>query len=262
MHYREADDEYFAVVEEHTEVFHTLGRTKFPKSYQAMFMFCAKTNSLKTAMFDCIDSNNPYAFKVLFRCFCEHYLKFMYVWARLLSESSDSVGTEYYSFCGAVEAREYAGAITMAEGLLGNSVTANVREALAKLYPEAVALSDRELDEASRQFRYRSILRYFAGSKVKLVSGDQPFLAQIVPLYATLSSFVHGGPYTDMEMAEYSEPRALQECEREVEVVFMMTATVFMLTAMAVSREHPEFVPVAPKVNRILKQFAGTHGET
>lgn len=262
MHYREADDAYFAVLDEHTAVFQTLGRTQFPESYRAMFMFCAKTNSLKTAMFDCIDSNNPYAFKVLFRCFCEHYLKFMYVWARLLSESSDSVGTEYYSFCGALEAREYVSAMTMAEDLLGHSVTANVREALAELYPKAADLSDRELDEASRQFRYRSILRYFAGSTMKLVSADQPFLAQIVPLYATLSSFVHGGPYTDMEMAQYSEPRALQECEREVEVVFMMTATVFMFTAMAVSREHPEFAPVAPKVNRILKQFAAAHGET
>ena len=31
-------------------------------------------------------------------------------------------------------------------------------------------------------------------------------MAQIILAYALMSSFVHGGPYTDMEMASYSEP--------------------------------------------------------
>lgn len=259
MHYREADDKYFDVVEAHSSsVFSTLGATSFPHSYRAMFMFCAKTNSLKTAMFDCIDSNNPYSFKVLFRCFCDHYLKFMYVWTRFLSERSDQVGIEYYSFCGAAEAKDYMSAIAMAEGLLGNTVVADVKSALGKLYPEAAELSSKELEQVSNQFKYRFILRFLGSDKLQFVAQERPFLAQIVPAYALLSSFVHGGPYTDMEMFGYSEPKALQECESEAEIVFLMTASVFMLTAAAVSREFAETGQTAGMVKQVIDEFIST----
>jgi hypothetical protein len=263
MHYREADDTYFRILEQHSsELFSKLSSTAYPKSYRAMFMFCAKTNSLKTAMFDCIESNNPYAFEVLFRCFCEHYLKFMYVWVRCLSEKNDSVGVDYYSFCGAIEAREYATAISMAEGLLGNAVVANVEAAIAELYPEAAKLSVKELEQASARFKYRSILRFLGSEKLQFVAKERPFLAKIVPAYALLSSFVHGGPYTDMEMFGYSEPAALQECEQQVEIVFLLAATVFMLTAMAVSREHPQAGIIAGKVKDVIDRFLSSEGET
>jgi len=259
VNYLEADDKYFGIVEDQASgIFSTLGATIFPQSYRAMFMFCAKTNSLKTAMFDCIESNNPYSFKVLFRCFCDHYLKFMYVWTRFLSERSDQVGTEYYSYCGAAEAKDYLSAITMAEGLLGNKVVADVKLALAKLYPEAAELSLKELEHASSQFKYRSILRFLGSDKLQFVAQERPFLAQIVPAYALLSSFVHGGPYTDMEMFGYSEPRALEECEHEAEIVFLMTASVFMLTAAAVSREFSEAGQVAGMVKQVIDEFLST----
>jgi hypothetical protein len=256
MNYREADDAYFEIVEAHgSALFGSINRTAFPNTYRAMFGFCAKTNSLKTAMFDAIESNNPYAFRVLFRCFCEHYLKFMYIWARFVKEKDDVVGTQYFSFCGAVEAQDYVSAISMAEALLGNTVVADVKHVLGTLYPEAAKLSKRKLEQLSGQFQYRAILRSLADEAFGFVAKERPFLAQIVPAYALLSSFVHGGPYTDMEMAGYSERKALVECENDVEVAFMMAASVFMLTAAAVSREHSEFMPIGAKVNRVIKQF-------
>lgn len=261
MHYREADDAYFEIVEaDGPHLFGSIKQTAFPNTYRAMFGFCAKTNSLKTAMFDSIESNNPYAFKILFRCFCEHYLKFMYIWARFLNEKSDAIGTEYFSFCGAVEAQDYVSAISIAESLLGNTVVADIQHVIGSLYPEAAKLSKRELEQKSSQFKYRAILRSLADESFGFVAKERPFLAQIVPAYALLSSFVHGGPYTDMEMADYSEPKALAECEAEVEVVFMMVASVFMLTAGAVSREQPEFSAVGAKVSSVLKKFIEESG--
>ena len=256
MHYREADDSWFAIMEEHPELFGAIGRSVFPQTYRAMFSFCAKTNALKLAMFECIDSDNPYSFKVLFRAFCEHYLKFMFIWTRFLKEKTDEIGREYYSFCGALEAREYAEAVVVAERLLGNAVVIDIQRAMHELYPEAAAASSQAVAKAAGQFKYRAIIRYFAGEDLRFVSADQPFLAQIIPTYALLSSFVHGGPYTDMEMAEYSKPAALAACKREVEVVVMMAATVYMFSAAAVSRELSEFGSIAPKVNRVLEQFS------
>lgn len=259
MHYRDADDEYFAVFTDTvSSLFGTVRQTKYPQTYRAMFGFCAKTNSLKTAMFDCIDSENLYAFKVLFRCFCEHYLKFMYLWACFLSEKSDRVGSEYFNYCGAIEARDYAASLAVAERLLGNDVTASAKEAIEQLYPEAAQLSSSELERASGQFKYRSILRFLADEKYAFVSKDRPFLAKIVPTYALLSSFVHGGPYADLEIQSFAEPRALEQCVIDVEVVAMLTASVYMLAAAAVSREFPEYASVATKVNAVIKRFVAS----
>jgi len=256
MHYYDADDAYFKIVDtDGPTLFGSMEQTTFPNTYRAMFGFCAKTNSLKTAMFDSIESNNPYAFKILFRCLCEHYLKFMYIWFRFVSEKTDTIGTEYFSFCGAIEAQDYVSAMSIAENLLGNSVTVDIKHAIEQIYPEAAKLSQRELEDKSNQFKYRAILRTFATTSVRFLSKEHPFLAKIIPTYALLSSFVHGGPYADMEMAEFSKPSALEECEHNAGIAFLITASIFMFTATAVAQEKPELASISAKVKKVIKQF-------
>ncbi len=258
MDYREADDQVFAIVEEHSaDVFSAGFQTKFPQALRAMSMFCAKANSLKTAMFDAIDNDNPYAFRVLYRSFCEHYLRFMYLWVRMSKEKTDEVGKEYYSYCGAVEALDYGNSLRTAEGLVGNDVAVNFSAAIEKLYPEAAHLSKKELEEYSGRFKYRAILRYLASEDMRFVSSKTPFLSAILPAYALYSSFVHGGPYTDMEMFEYAKPETLETCEADLEVIVMMNATIFMMTSMAVTFAKGEKIDhVGGKVNQVLRQFA------
>ena len=261
---RALDDEYFAVfAEKSAPVFATIATTAFPQTYRALFGFCAKTNSLKTAMFECIDSNNPYAFKVLFRCFCEHYLKFIYLWACFTTEKSDRIGTDYYSFCGAVEAKDYVLALSLAEKLVGNQATVDASRIMARLYPEAAKLSSQQLEQASGQFKYRAILRTLAEERFAFVAAERPFLARIIPTYALLSSFVHGGPYSDLEMATFAEPSALQECEHDVEIAVLLSASVFMLTAAAVAREIPEHRHVAQSIHAVVRRMmVGETSET
>jgi hypothetical protein len=258
MDYREADDEFFEIVKEHSaDVFGAGFKTKFPDTLRAMSMFCAKSNSLKTAMFDVIDSNNPYAFRVLYRSFCEHYLRFMYLWVRMSKEKTDEAGKEYYSYCGAVEALDYGNSLKVAESLIGNDVAVNFSDAIAKLYPEAAHLSKKQLEEYSGKFKYRAILRYLASDGIGFVSSKTPFLSAIVPAYALYSSFVHGGPYTDMEMFQYEKPETLEDCEEDLDVVVMMNATLFMMTSMAVTFAKGEKVDhVAGKVREVLRRFA------
>ncbi|UEO00424.1 hypothetical protein A9R16_003205 [Acidiferrobacter thiooxydans] len=158
--YLQIDSDFFSIVDkEGPALFATIKTTAFPTTYRALFGFCAKTNSLKTAMFDMIESNNPYAFKALFRCYCEHYLKFLYLFTRFTCEASDAVGTEYFSYCGAQEVREYAGAIKMAEGLLGTTVRIDIEAVLADMYPLAVRLSTSDLAAASNKFKSSIVTR-------------------------------------------------------------------------------------------------------
>ncbi len=256
MDYIEADDLFFAIVRDGgTPMFATVAETAFPQTYRAMFGFCAKTNALKTAMFDMIDSNNPYAFKALFRCYCEHYLKFMYIFVRFVREKSDDVGREYFSYCGAIESRDYLNAVVLAEGLVGNHVVGDLRKALASVYPDIEPLSLPDLEAASSKFRYRSILRFLSSDDSRLLSEDTPFLAGIVPSYAELSSFVHGGPWSDQDMYSYSKPEALEKCREDAGLAFLMAASIFMFTAAAVSREFPVHGALASRTKAVVDRF-------
>jgi len=261
MHYRDIDSAFFEVFDDTSARVIACGsRTAFPATYKCLFTFCVKAGSLKTGMFECVDSNNPYAFKILFRCFCEHYLRFMYVWSRFTHEKSDHPGLDFYNFCGAAEAVDYVNSLTATERLLGNDVVVNAKKAVSALYPEVEHLSAAEIERRSGEFKYRSILRFLASEPYEFVASERPFLAQILPAYALLSSFVHGGPYADLEMAEFAQPHVLEECHSNAEVVVLMSASVYMLTAAAVAREHPEVGDVPAKVKAVLEPLRSAGG--
>jgi len=261
MHYRQIDDEFFVVFQDTSaRVFGRISDTAYPATYRCLFAFCAKAGSLKTGMFECVDTDNPYSFKILLRCFCEHYLRFMYVWSRFTQEKSDQPGQDFYNFCGAAEAVDYVSSLTATERLLGKDTVVNARKAVAALYPEVEHLSSAELERRSAMFKYRSILRFLVSEPYEFVAGERPFLAHIVPAYALLSSYVHGGPYAEMEMAEFSQPHVLEACHSNAEVVVLMSASVYLLTAAAVAREFPEVGDVPAKVNAALKPLRVTDG--
>ncbi|ADG17044.1 hypothetical protein BC1002_2999 [Paraburkholderia atlantica] len=257
MTYAEADTEFFALIEKHMpQLTGTLGKTKFPNTYRAMLTFVIKINSLKTAMFDMVDSNNPYAFKLLFRCFSEHYLRFTYVFVRFASEKTDTAGDDYYSFCGAAEAMDYVSAVKAAEALLGNTLVGDMRNALTQLYPRTERMSARQIEAESGKFKYRAILRFLAETAPGMIAKGQPFLAQIVPAYALLSSFVHGGPYAEMEMSDFAKAEALEGCVQDADLVCLMAASVFAFTAAAISREVHDCRPVASELFAWIKRYS------
>jgi hypothetical protein len=254
--YRDADEEYFELFEKHGDaLFAVVGRTKFPKTYAALFGFVIKTNSLKTAMFDMVDSNNPYAFKALFRCLCDHYIKFLYLFMRFLEENTDAVGDEFFNLCGASEMMEYLDSIRLSQALIGNEIVLEAEKAIHEMYPRAAGMSKRQLSEASAKFKYRAILRFLNDIAPGIISKERPFLATIVPSYALLSSFVHGGPWSDRDIYTYAGEEALDDCDRQAGFVFAMTASVFMFSVMAVSREHSEFLPLSGKVRTIMRKY-------
>jgi hypothetical protein len=168
MDYREADDRVFEIMQ---------------AGGAAMFGFYAKVNLLKTALFDMVDSENPYAFKVLFRCLCEHHLKFMYVWTRFLREKNDDVGTEYFTCCGVSELNDYAAALVLSQSLLGRSVAAKIEETIAKGYPAAASMTPKEVERGAAKFRYRAILRFLSEQMPGAFASDAAFLPSIVPAY-------------------------------------------------------------------------------
>jgi hypothetical protein len=56
-------------------------------------------------------------------------------------------------------------------------------------------------------------------------------------------------------MKTYSKPEALLACEDDAGLIVLMTASVLMFTAMAVSREFPAQGTLAARVDEVMKRF-------
>lgn len=257
MHYEEADDALFSAFEaEAQEFLRTIGRTQYKNTYRALIGFIFKANALKTGIFDAIGSENPYVLRILFRALCEHYLKFTYILMRFMEEKTDQAGMDFFYYCGAVEARDYAKSLRLSESLIGNDFAINLDRLVAAHYPHASDLSVKELEAKSAAFRYRDILRYLAKHKSSLISARVPFLASIIPAYAELSSFIHGGPMADEAMTTFGSDEENAICEEKASLTFLMVGSIYSLTALIVANEFKEFMPMAIRLHGILKKYS------
>lgn len=262
MDYHQADELLFSVIEECEGSFaKALHETQFPRTYIALLLLMEKAATLKVAMYDLLDELNIYPFKVVFRSYCEHYLKFLYIWHRFLNEKSDDVGRDYYTYCGAREMFEYARAFKTAHGILGQDVIVKYSEFVHKMVPGLDNISRKELEEKSDSFSYRNIIRYIADKAPQLVNEQCQFLVTIIPKYAYLSAYVHGGPSSDRIMDELSSDAGLESAREEASVVFMMNASILIFIAMAMSREFPSLSEIAGRANYVIKQYLKSSNE-
>jgi len=262
MDYREADKLLFSVIEECGEsLSKTLHETQFPRTYSALLLLMTKAATLKVAMYDLLDALNIYPFKVVFRSYCEHYLKFLYIWYRFLDEKSDDAGRDYYAYCGGRERIDFAKAFKAAHGILGQEVVVKYAEFAHEIVPGLDNISRKELEEKSDHFRYRNIIRYIADKAPQLVNEQCQFLVTIIPKYAYLSAYVHGGPTSNRIIDELSSDAGLESAREEASVVFMMNASILMFIAMAMSREFPSLSEIAGRANYVVKQYLKSSNE-
>jgi hypothetical protein len=65
-----------------------------------------------------------------------------------------------------------------------------------------------------------------------------------------------------MALFDYEKPETLEQCESDLEVVVMMNATVFMMTALAASFVKGEKEsPIAGSVHALIREFSAQHQE-
>ncbi len=253
MDYRSADEAVFSVVQNSLEAMTaSVKSTKYPKTYSAMLSMIVRIASLKLSLFDLAEAGNPYAFQVVYRSFCEHYLRFMYIWFRFCQEKTDAVGEDFYDYCGAAEVANLTRSLKAAESIVGAEVTSKYEEVVGILFPKAKGMSRKEIPAKSDQFHYRTIVRYIAGKAPAIVSVESRFLVDVIRKYAELCVFVHGGPSTDQWAMTVVDGEAFEDCKKAADVVCMMSASVYMFTAAAMSREFPKLSQVAGLVNSIL----------
>ncbi len=212
---------------------------------------------LKNGVFDMHETRNLYAARVLFRALTEHYLKAMYLFARYVVEKTDQVGTEYFDFCGAAEMIEYGEAWRARGRLFGEDRLMQYTTLLDRFYPSIKSHSPKTIAAKSAQFKYRAILRYLAENGSGLVSVKVPFLANVIPSYALLSSYVHGGPTAEQEFATPPTMAALRkESLKDAELAFLLAAHAQSLAVLVLAQDSKGLLPLVAKMNHTLKQYA------
>lgn len=181
-------------------------RSKFPRSAKALTTYSLKLQYLSNSINLCRETKDYYSLCVLFRSLLEHYFRHLYIYSRALRENSDDVGIEYY------------GKLNGQEDLcfLRSNLSLNTKLSGEKSTWNLGGDQNKSLDDVAQNFKINDIFSYLNGGvkesgEIKAMSKE--FFNKYSGHYATLSSFVHGGPYAEKYMEMYSKNRAGKESD-------------------------------------------------
>jgi hypothetical protein len=235
-----------------------LSHTAAPsKTVRVFLWFIAKTNFLKEGIFDLCETDNIYGTNVLYRSLIECYLRFMYIWFRLLKERTDAAADEYLTFCSWDEALRYGKSLQDVGRLTGRVPMEDPYGTIRRIHPEVAQYSAKEIRARAKQFSFPKIMefigeRWAAGDSLKEPLPD--FLLNLIPLYSELCSFVHGGPDADSEVTALRDKatRVIQSL-RVAEQSWRLAGSVKLLTLIVLCRLDKRFGPPYLKIESILK---------
>lgn len=170
-----------------------LCNSKYLQTAAVLVGLTASITSIKLSIYALAEDSetNLYSAKILHRTLIEHYLKFNYILARFLTEKTDEVGIEYRKYIQISEVLSYIKASEVAKSMVGTSTDSQVLEKLKKEHPE-LNISQKELGNITSKWKHRSIIKYLKDNS-SFLGGDSPYLLKLIPEYAELSSFIHGG---------------------------------------------------------------------
>jgi hypothetical protein len=177
-----------------------------PKTGMVMIQFMAKGNFLKTAIFDLCEVGNIYGVNIIFRSLIEHTLKAQYIFMKWSENKNDLTAEHYMQWYEASETYDFMKAVEASLKIFDpKNKHFRPDNDLFDQNPSYKAKSIREIKDISSQFKYRNILKYindkiFKDSDLK----ELGHLKKIIPTYAELSGYVHGGPTADKDMQKYS----------------------------------------------------------
>jgi hypothetical protein len=204
--------------------------SSFPITMQSLIGLMASTNSIKLGVYDLVEhcDTHLYVVKILHRTLLEQFLRFEYVCQKFLDEKSEDVGIEYRKYSKISEILSYLSASNVSAKMAGKSTNEIILKKLKKEYPE-MNVSRKNLDEITRKWKHRNIIRYLTSRGNSSKEGDHSFLIGMIPEYAELSSFVHGGASAEEYYHEIFESGKLKE-----EMV-LMAAKACIISAMVKS---------------------------
>ncbi|MBI3888304.1 hypothetical protein HY311_00745 [Candidatus Nomurabacteria bacterium] len=203
---RDKDDELFKLFSNSMViVFESIKDSPMKQSLQALLNLLWRMNSIKLGIFDECENDNMITAKALYIIMMEHWIKANYIFARLTSEKTDTVGQEYNTFCSFDEDVKYGNSLKwLLEILSSQESKKDPWDLLIKHRADLGKYSKEEIKKKSQQFNYREMVAYLLKN---VTYAKNSFIEMIIPEYSELSSYIHGGPNGMSEMVSLSKYR-------------------------------------------------------
>lgn len=203
---------------------------------------------LKDGILDLAEAGNLYAVNALFRVFLEHMLKTLGIFQRATQEKTDDFANAYVKTI-FKEAADYKKALTAAGLTLDNPE----QYILHPWFEEAGKLKPGELDELARPFHYKKLIGTINAS----YGFTQPnVLSKIVPNFAELSGFVHGGPSTQLIMDAHAHPVAkAARLEQVAGLVVAIFCSAKRWLLMLAGTFRPEFAAAEDELSAAMAKY-------
>lgn len=239
---REKNTEYFETIQAITPIFFEYSkRCKHKKTFLALFSFQIHLSTLKNALIDLSEDNNIYSMKALYRIFLEHWLKGTYILLRYVKEKTDDVGNEYNSLGRIGEELKYGNSLKQVSAMLdAETKNMDVWNVLCKYDPKLKKLNKKTIMNNIKKFEYKNIAKY-------LVDNDAPgsdWVPIIIPEYAELSSFVHGGPGASQQYSSTFYNKQFEEYKGMIKFTFntcrMFAYVIYVLVFNYLNKEEKE----------------------
>lgn len=233
--------------------------SKAPITSFSLMGLLATINSIKLGMYDLIEKcdTHLYVVKILHRSLIEQFLRFQYLFSRFIIESNDEVGIEYRKYSRISEVLAYVNASAVAYSMVGKTTEEIVLKKLKKDFPE-LSISRKELESITNRWKHRSIIKYL-NANAKLAQPGGAYILNLIPEYAELSSFVHGGTSAEESYNHsMSEGSLKEQMLSEAEEACRVAALTKGMLLIVATKFAPEFQEDLDLVMNKLLQFSCT----
>ena len=230
--------------------------SKYPATATTLIGLMSSANSVKLGIYDLAEAcdTHLYVIKVLHRTVIEHYLKFYYILFRFINEKTDEVGLEYRKYSKISETLAFVNASSASSAIAGKSTDSAVLKRLRKECPE-YDISKKELNEITFKWKHRSIVKYIK-KNTGIIQNEKSFILKLIPEYAELSSFIHGGTFAEEYYHGVCEAGKLKEVVfNEVWEVAFMAASMKVHLLQTVVLIDDSFVEDMASLSEVVECF-------
>lgn len=206
------DQQYIFTKEKFDQVIQEINtdieKSKFPTTYKALIRNSIKIDYLLDGIINA--SSSFYVSQIVTRTLFEHYLVGYYIWTKFRIDRNDTIGEEYYKtyFCSEYFKQDnYNFGI---ENIKENKKDKLTIERTRIKYPEFKDIEQPDLDnihKISSQFDIRKIGTYL-NNEIENSDTFKTFHVSMLDFlgrYNQLSSYIHGGPFSEMQTFDNEE---------------------------------------------------------
>lgn len=230
----------------------------FPMAYQVLFDFSKKTEYIFNSILLSSEKDNLYSCFILYRSLLEHFYKSYYIFEKTVIEKSDDTAKKFETFYFVSECLAERAGMLERDDLINNATSkTEFIEYLVRTMPEFQGFdkgNQKEISAAIKQFNLKEILKYLHEKHtIQNNSGMSMILAETIPEYSRISTFIHGGEYATKLMNKFERQNLIQkELKRIVSISLTISGIVKENIFVAFKLEE-DFIEIIHELHELRK---------